>query len=689
MSQSEGVMRVLIAILLCVCVAFLPARAEDAFDRALSQVGLTKEQVRFDPLDLNLYGGGEFRLPFFDSLHLDPWRVPFTVQTVRHDCLQNAGNVASLLSTASLRLSEGTRRTLIGDPTEPLKRRADSLKEPLAEAIEEIYRAAGQKVPSNAPWRQQIATVPQALQKPVAFLLLTMIEARRWRDFAFREAFEPGNAQANYEMLCQPPSASDGVQSMFNTTYWRLMRRVNLKALFAGAHDLMLVTERVTAELQQASIPDGFRVDIPTPWGVVALHDGRADTYRNRDHLLIVDIGGNDTYLGTGGNASAQHAITVIIDLKGNDRYLQNAGMASQSVGQVPDRKTRPSLPCVGGAVLGYAFVLDMEGDDRYRALNLTQGAGLFGVGVLADHAGDDRYECYTSGQGCADWGIGLLVDRAGNDRYTCFSMAQGYGGTKGYGLLLDAGGNDTYLAEDTTVDFPSPQTDRHNVSMAQGAGNGRRADYTDGHSLAGGIGLLVDGAGNDRYTCGVFGQGVGYWYGVGVLSDGGGDDVYEGVWYVQGASAHFAVGVLEDVSGDDRYTATMNMAQGAGHDFSLGWLIEQDGNDMYRAPNLSLGGGNANGIGIFWDASGDDRYEVAPSITLGRSSIGARGTPRERALCLGLFCDTGGNDTYPENLPFARNNSLWTQPGASQPSLKREIGVGIDAEETLDVADL
>lgn len=363
--------------------------------------------------------------------------------------------------------------------------------------------------------------------------------------------------------------------------------------------------------------------------------------------------------------------------------------MASQSVKNVPDRKTRRIAPCIGGAVLGYAFVLDMEGNDLYRSLSLTQGASVFGVGALVDADGDDRYECYTAGQGAADWGIGILVDRAGHDHYRCFSSAQGYGGTKGYGLLLDVSGNDTYLADDTTIDFPSLQTDKHNVSMAQGVGNGRRADYTDGHSLAGGIGMLVDGAGDDQYRCGVFGQGVGYWYGLGLLCDGGGDDVYEGVWYVQGASAHFAVGVLEDVSGNDQYTAMMNMAQGAGHDFSLGWLIDLDGNDIYHAPNLSLGGGNANGIGIFWDASGDDRYIVAPSITLGRSSIGARGTLRERALCLGLFCDTGGKDTYPDSFPFARDNAIWTQQGASQPPVKREYGVGIDCEEVLTLEDL
>ncbi|MDW8320816.1 MAG: hypothetical protein RMM08_05595 [Armatimonadota bacterium] len=683
-------MRVAACILLAGVCLFLPVQGDtDPFERALAQLGLSKHTARFNPLDLQNYGGGDHRLPFFDSLHLDPWRVPFVVQTLRQGCLQDARNIANLVSTASLRLSEGTRRTLIGDPTEKLKRKADGFKQPLYEAVTAIYLEAGQKMPAQAAWITQMRAIPPQIQRLLAYLLMATIEARRWRELAFREAFAHDNSQALFDMLCQPPAESENLQDAFNAAYWRLVRAVDLKALFAGAHDLMLASERVAAELQKTPIPSGLRVDIPTPYGIIALHDNQADTYNPQRYLLIVDAGGNDTYLGVGGTSSASHPITVVIDLQGDDRYLQHSSLASLSIEAVPDRKTRRISPCIGGAVLGYAFVLDMAGSDLYRSLGITQGASAFGVGVLVDSAGDDRYECYVNGQGSADWGIGLLVDRAGTDRYHGFSMVQGYGGTKGYGLLIDVEGNDAYIADNQKLDFPAPQTAQHNVSLAQGAGYGRRADYTDGRSLAGGIGILVDGAGNDRYSCGVFGQGVGYWYGLGILSDDGGNDVYEGVWYVQAASAHFAVGVLEDVSGDDRYTATMNMAQGAGHDFSLGWLIELGGNDIYHAPNLSLGGGNANGIGVFWDAAGDDRYEVQPSITLGRSSIGARNTLRERALCLGLFCDTAGKDTYPESLPFARDNTLWTQPGGSQPPLLREYGVGIDCEQLLKPEDL
>jgi hypothetical protein len=281
-------------------------------------------------------------------------------------------------------------------------------------------------------------------------------------------------------------------------------------------------------------------------------------------------------------------------------------------------------------------------------------------------------------------FGVGVLVDLAGKDEYTCLSYSQGFGYTLGSGALVDLSGDDRYVADDTNITRPAPQTQEHNTSLSQGFGYGVRADYTDGHSWSGGVGFLVDEAGDDEYSCGVFGQGCGYWYGAGFLVDGGGRDSYTGVWYVQGSGAHFAVGALWDVGGNDTYKATMNMAQGAGHDFSIGFLLDDAGDDVHDAPNLSLGGGNDNGIGIFIDRAGADAYATR-GVTLGRAAIGARGALRERLLCLGLFLDLGGKDRYVvdgKESPLAKDKKTWTQPGtnAKEPS-PFEKGVGLDGE--------
>ena len=109
-------------------------------------------------------------------------------------------------------------------------------------------------------------------------------------------------------------------------------------------------------------------------------------------------------------------------------------------------------------------------------------------------------------------------------------------------------------------------------------------------------------------------------------------------------------------------------------------FLQSQSGDDLHHAPNLSLGGGNANGVGIFWDKSGNDVYNVEAATTLGRANVGSRGSLRDHLLCLGLFLDTGGQDEYSK--PFARNNHLWKQKGVNiELPLDVEKGAGLDTE--------
>lgn len=62
--MMETTMRAFIGMLLLLLSVFLPTQANtDPFDRALAQVALSKNTARFNPLDLQLYGGGDYRLP--------------------------------------------------------------------------------------------------------------------------------------------------------------------------------------------------------------------------------------------------------------------------------------------------------------------------------------------------------------------------------------------------------------------------------------------------------------------------------------------------------------------------------------------------------------------------------------------------------------------------------------------------
>jgi hypothetical protein len=337
-------------------------------------------------------------------------------------------------------------------------------------------------------------------------------------------------------------------------------------------------------------------------------------------------------------------------------------------------------LPSWGGACLGYAILSDLGGNDTYRGGVLSEGAALAGAGLLVDRGGNDRYTAVRLAQGAAAYGVAALGDLQGSDRYVAFQSAQGYGGPRGAGVLADSAGNDEYRADDQEIRFPSPQTPEHNASLSQGFGCGKRSDYLDGHSRAGGVGLLADAAGNDKYRAGVFGQGAAYWYAVGALFDGAGNDSFDGIWYAQGAAAHFAFGALLDLDGQDAYDVRENMGHGAGHDFSAGVFLDYDGDDVHESPNLSLGAGNANGIGICFDAGGHDVYATRGETLFGRANTAVpRGGLRDLFPTIGVFLEVGGRDEYPAH-PLAGNAKSWRQEGVERPSLTTEEGFGYDS---------
>jgi hypothetical protein len=142
---------------------------------------------------------------------------------------------------------------------------------------------------------------------------------------------------------------------------------------------------------------------------------------------------------------------------------------------------------------------------------------------------------------------------------------------------------------------------------------------------------------------------------------------------------------VLWDEGGNDTYHATMHASQALGHDFGPGFLIDDAGNDRYQAPGLSLGAGNANGFGFFWDKAGDDIYAMQPGTVpfFGGAVIETArlNSIRDRNLTLGIFLDSGGNDTYPATPTHLRNNALWTLAETSKPPLPSVRGAGLDAE--------
>lgn len=516
--------------------------------------------------------------------------------------------------------------------------------------------------------------IPLEVQQAAALVLSNVLNAKPYLDAAF-SGIDRAALFAEFANGSIWPDSLAGDRNR-----QKVLATVDLAFLAAAGQDLAAAVNRARQIVNTVSANTTYRFQVDTVWGRVTLTGGTNDTHSGA-HLLLIDTGGNDTYIDLPRNASPENWFSAVIDTNGNDKYVSSQELIETPLAELSNRAAaHRGIGGPGSALCGFSFLEDERGDDIYRSATRGIGSAVFGIASVRDRSGDDVYEAYREGLGFAYAGIGFVEDFSGDDSYYGFYQVQGCGSTMGFGALIDRAGNDRYVAEREILDFPSAQDSSVNVNMAQGAANGWRRDYVTGRSYAGGIGLLYDAGGDDEFICGVFGQGTGYWMGIGMLWSGGGNDRFHGSWYVQGASAHFGIGYLENLGGNDEYVADLNMAQGAGHDYGTGYLIDWSGNDRYTAPNLSLGAGNANGIGVFVDVAGNDRYE-SRGTTLGMAREATQLSVRELSLTLGVFIDLGGQDTYPSAIGHAANGARvanWVS--RREPPLQSQVGVFYDA---------
>lgn len=603
----------------------------------------------FDASVVGFFRNSEFSTPLFEASFRNPWRIPFFVEINQRAIEEAADQPAESVSHLASMLGSGNRRSLLGNP---IKASQDfAVKPGSLRAI--LQRLENEKLITSPP--VGVEKLPIVVQQAAALTLHSIYSSRNARRAAFANA-------GDIDRIIQRVGINlfDSDDPLDTLDNLKIIRSVDHKYLYAGGHDVVAASVEASGMLSAVPENSKYRFEVRSAWGRIIFSGGTDDVYDGQNTLLIIDTGGSDTYVNVPATKTAANWCSVVLDSAGSDRYISDPALATQELISWSGRKKRVGMG-PGSAICGYSVIADTAGNDRYSSHLDGLGYSAFGVSVVFDRAGDDRYQGYRNALGAGFHGIGIVEDSSGDDKYWVLTQGQGFGGVQGAGLLFDHTGKDEYIAEDKVLDNPSDQSPEHNTSMAQGAGFGRRADYIDGHSLSGGIGILLDGSGDDSYSCGVFGQGVGYWEGFGALLDNSGNDKYLGQWYAQGASAHFAIGYLNDRLGNDVYRAPMNMAMGAGHDFSVGMLLDEFGDDNYAAPNLSLGAGNANGIGAFMDLAGNDFY-ASTGISLGMSSEAPKGTLRERALSFGLFVDLQGQDSYPVTATWAKNAERTTQ---------------------------
>ena len=634
---------ILAAALTLVPIGACAGSLDYEFETALGVAGLTTKTATFDPGIVRLYVEDAFANPTFKALYDAPWRAPFFCDNYRKTFSETDNMPQDTIGQMARMMGVNLRRGLLGSP---IKATVDAAKQPGYLKALLLKMKADNLIIGDVP---EVGSVPAGAQSAAALILKVAADRIEYRRAAFSRV---GNMDGAFQRLWRgiPEDTSPILQQDLEEFY----RQVDLKFLYVAGIDLQEAVNEASVQAGAVPITAKYRVEFKTVWGKVVLSGGTDDNYATEPTFLILDTGGEDTYNNLPSNRTVTNWASTVIDTAGDDKYISDPNLGLKGVAEFQGRKGGVGKG-PGSACLGYSYLIDSRGDDVYASHLAGIGSAVFGVASVIDRGGNDRYDGYGDCEGYGFFGLGLLEDSYGRDLYQCFNQGQGFGGTQGLGALIDREGNDNYVANDTEIDFASPQSDKHNVSFAQGAASGRRADYIDGHCLSGGVGLLFDEQGDDKYSCGVFGQGVGYWQGTGFLWDAAGVDQYVGQWYVQGAAAHFAIGYLQDQAGNDIYKAGMNMALGAGHDFSIGALIDDAGDDSYTGPNLSLGAGNANGLGIFADLLGNDFYS-ASGVCLGRSGEPVVGNARERALSLGVFMDLGGQDSYPVSATYARN---------------------------------
>lgn len=654
-----------ITVLSCFMLSSRAHSLDNEFGTALGLAGLDVATARFDPTLTNFFFPPRPSTQLFENMWQDPWEAGFVAGTLVKSLEPSSVKPEDTVSLLSRCLGGSTRRNLIESPIKKLIK--DSQQPQYLKALLTRFKAEG-KLLGSVP---DLSSVPDGTQQAAAVVLRAIDEAEALHNAALAQ-ISPSNATFRTVISTSMETEEVGLASRFDD----MLGAVDLRPLFAAGSDLCEAAVEAQSLLAMVPKTAKYKLMFTTKWGSVVLSGGTNDQLEG-EIALSIDTGGDDVYVDLPSTKGLSNWASIVLDSVGNDRYVSDLALLTTDLAQYGKRRSRPNLG-PAGAAFGFAIVADGQGDDAYISHETGLGFAYFGGGAIFDTKGSDRYIGYKNAIGGAYSGFGLVEDGSGDDVYRGFTQVQGFGGMRGIGALVDRSGRDQYIADDATIDFPSSQSPQHNNSFAQGAGLGRRADYLDGISINGGVGLLIDLAGNDRYSCGVFGQGVGYWAGVGCLLDHAGDDTYNGQWYVQGAAAHHAVGLLCDDAGDDTYTAPMNMAMGAGHDLSVGFLADGGGNDRYNGCTLSLGAANANGIGIFTDASGDDFYKGA-GVCLGQSSEAPAGTLRERCLSLGVFQDLGGEDSYPVTVPFSENGKRQANWVARREPSQSQVGVFLD----------
>lgn len=448
------------------------------------------------------------------------------------------------------------------------------------------------------------------------------------RKFAMRQI--DGLSTALLETVV-PGQDSDRVRRKANAELFQLSLRVDYAELFAAARivehlacRIVELRSAIEAAWEKRGKPERIFFDKGTKYGKIVV-SGKGNSKFAEDVAVSIDLGGNDFYVNNAGSSRGDALpFAIAIDFEGDDAYEATVDGVQ------------------GTGWLGVGILIDRAGNDSYIGRRWAQGAAVMGVGLLQDSEGRDTYRAWEMAQAAALWGIARLDEGGGDDRYEASQYAQSVAMPGGLSILREQSGNDSYYCKGR---YPTGYGD---TGIFEGWGQGCAMGFRG--TFSGGIAVLDDREGDDRYEAGNFSQGGGYYFGWGMLRDGAGRDRYVGSRYNQGFAAHQALAFFEECAGDDLYETRMAVIAGLSWDETAVVFVERGGNDRYDAGAFSLGATAHNGFCLFLELGGNDTYEgVAP----------ARAGPNEYhgGTSFSLFIDAGGGEDRYEKK--AENNHV------------------------------
>lgn len=588
--------------------------AQDLLDGLLNSVGKSREDLGYHPKGYwNRYPYEiPYKLPAFDDLLSEPMRAYDYSQSMKEAVLQYLEEEAfwdtSNPSLYQLLYHLGWERR-VGGFRNYSANLTDSITaiSPLWEALEGLYKSRGASLKHRV-----FGQVSPAVDSASVATLETQLsyDAQLAIAILLTDLLEA----AYYQEMAFRRVPGEVISALYSVT--------DLDATQGDGLKYYPQFDDCAATLDWQSL-------VYASYKTTASADRAAKTLAQYELLLdrsvsISTPAGEILFLSSGRDTVYHGDYLLLLDFGGDDLYLSGGGSnPGQPLSVVLDLGgddqygTAHSSRAFGYGNCGVGVVIDVGGNDRYLAERLAQGTGVFGTGILCDYAGDDRYTLQVSGQGCGYFGVGMLMDRGGKDEYYIAGDGQGMGGVGGgIGLLVDYRGSDKYTAEPYASVFNRADYHSENVinaNIAQGCGSGRRGDGSDGHSWAGGLGALIDCFGDDEYYAGNFSQGIGYWFGIGVLYDVNGNDLYRSCYFTQASGAHYCIGALFDETGDDRHELFETAGAGLsfGWDFTISMLVDWEGNDSYSAKIISIATAQIRSNSFFFDFGGDDLYEL------------------------------------------------------------------------------